>query len=128
MQLYIYKKGQGYYTRLWGSLACFAICAIGCYTLHTKLAAVSANPWINSFVPAVVLGLLTYVVYWVQNKPAIADFLIASEGELKKVSWSSKAEITASTTIVIFVVIFMAVLLGVVDLLFFKTFSTIGLY
>jgi preprotein translocase SecE subunit len=49
--------------------------------------------------------------------------LIAAEGEMKKVSWSSRQEIVSSTTIVIVVVVFMAVLLGVTDLGFRMFFN-----
>ncbi len=49
--------------------------------------------------------------------------MVAAEGEMKKVSWSSRKEIAVSTFIVIMVVILMAVLLGVTDL-GFKMFFT----
>jgi preprotein translocase subunit SecE len=49
------------------------------------------------------------------NKPNIADFMIASEGEMKKVNWSSRREIMVSTIVVIVVVVIMAVLLGTAD-------------
>jgi len=44
--------------------------------------------------------------------------MIAAEGEMKKVSWSSRREIAVSTFIVIVVVILVAILLGVTDLSF----------
>ena len=52
------------------------------------------------------------------NRVSVADFMIAAEGEMKKVSWSSRKEIAVSTFIVIMVVIIMAVLLGVTDINF----------
>ena len=64
----------------------------------------------------VFLGLL---IFWLVGKKAsIADFMIAAEGEMKKVSWSSRREIAVSTFIVIVVVILVAMLLGVTDLSF----------
>jgi preprotein translocase subunit SecE len=63
----------------------------------------------------VVLGLL---IFSLVNKPTVADFMIAGEGEMKKVSWSSRKEIAVSTFIVIMVVIVMAVILYVTDLSF----------
>lgn len=127
MQLYFYKRSQGYYTRLWSCLAIWFICAIGCYVLYDKLQT-SGNEWVYTGVPVILLSVITWFLYWLQNRPSLADFLILSEGELKKVSWSSKAEITASTIIVIFVVISMAVFLGLIDLLFHAGFDKIGLY
>ncbi|GAH65457.1 unnamed protein product, partial [marine sediment metagenome] len=57
-------------------------------------------------------------IFWLMNKPTVADFMIAAEGEMKKVSWSSRREIAVSTFIVIVVVILVAMLLGVTDLSF----------
>jgi len=127
MQLYFYKKGQGYYTRLWASIVLWAIAAIGSYVLYGKLQAVGKE-WLYIGVPVAVIATITWLLYWLQNRPTIADFLIMSEGELKKVSWSSKAEIIASTTIVVFVVIFTSAFLGSIDLIFHAFFNGIGLY
>ncbi|MBE3143370.1 MAG: preprotein translocase subunit SecE [Planctomycetes bacterium] len=49
------------------------------------------------------------------NNPNIADFMISAEGEMKKVNWSTRQEVVASTIVVISVVIILAVLLGVSD-------------
>ena len=43
---------------------------------------------------------------------------IATEGEMKKVNWSSRKEVAVSTMIVIVVVFAMAILLGVTDVVF----------
>jgi preprotein translocase SecE subunit len=51
--------------------------------------------------------------------------MVAAEGEMKKVSWSSKKEIAVSTFVVIVVVILMAALLGVTDLSFKLFFSEV---
>ena len=72
--------------------------------------------WIETMVPVAVLVALSVLVLWLVNKPSVADFMIAAEGEMKKVSWSSKKEIVASTFIVILVVILMSVLLGTTDI------------
>ncbi len=127
MQLYFYKKGQGYYTRLWSSIIVWTIAAIGTHVLYKKLESTS-NEWVYMGVPIAIICAVTWFLYWLQNRPAVADFLILSEGELKKVSWSSKAEIIASTIIVVVVVIFMAAFLGSIDLAFHALFNSIGLY
>lgn len=127
MQLYFYKKGQGYYTRLWSAIVVWTIAAIGSYILYKKLQSTS-NEWVYMGIPVVLISTITWFLYWLQNRPKVADFLILSEGELKKVSWSSKAEITASTIIVIAVVIFTAAFLGSIDLAFHAIFNSMGLY
>jgi preprotein translocase subunit SecE len=69
-------------------------------------------------VPAGLFVALGLLIFWLVNKPSVADFMIAAEGEMKKVSWSSRREIAVSTFIVIVVVIMMAVILYVTDLSF----------
>jgi preprotein translocase subunit SecE len=101
-----------------------AIVAIGCWRLHEKLQ-VSDNPWLDTLVPALVCAVFGAIIYWLSNIPTIADFLIAAEGEIKKVSWSSRKEIVTSTLIVISVVAIMATGLGVVDLGFRLFFSEV---
>jgi preprotein translocase SecE subunit len=49
--------------------------------------------------------------------------MMAADGEMKKVSWSSKQEITVSTFVVIVVVIIMAILLGTTDIGFSAFFA-----
>jgi preprotein translocase subunit SecE len=56
------------------------------------------------------------VIYWVLNKPVVADFLIFAETELRRVSWPSRQEVFAATAVVVVVVVILAALLGVSDL------------
>ncbi|MHC4357015.1 MAG: preprotein translocase subunit SecE [Planctomycetota bacterium] len=117
----IYKRGQGKYTRLCSAFAVAIIAGLGCLRLFSKLEAASwfsnqtTTMWIATMVPAALFLLLAFLIYWIVNKPSIADFMIAAEGEMKKVSWSSRQEITVSTIIVIIVVVIMAMLLGTTD-------------
>jgi len=120
----IYKRGQGKYTRLCSAFAFAIIAGLGCMRLFRRLEAVSwglsnrTTMWIATMVPAGMFLLLAFLIYWLVNKPSIADFMISAEGEMKKVSWSSKQEITVSTFIVIIVVLIMATLLGTTDYCF----------
>jgi len=123
MKFEIYKRGQGKHTRLWSGLGGGLVVALGCLALYKKLEGSDLNLWVTIMVPAGLFVVFSYVIFWLLNKPAIADFMIESEGEMKKVNWSSRREIAVSTLIVICVVIIMAVLLGVTDLgfqLFFQ--------
>ena len=80
-------------------------------------------------IPVGLCVILSWVIFWLLNKPSIADFMIAAEGEIKKVSWSTFKEVVASTTVVICVVIVMATGLAFIDLLFNMVFGDwIGLY
>jgi preprotein translocase subunit SecE len=127
----IYKSGQGYYTRLISAIAAGVVVAIGCYQLWQKLGSVdvaNANTrfLIQILVPLAVFSAFAWLIYWLVNKPAVADFMISAEGEMKKVSWSSRKEITVSTIVVIMVVISMSVLMAVTDVFFQVVFRAIG--
>jgi len=132
MAFEIYKRGQGKNTRLCSGFGAAIIAGLGCFQLYVKLEPISwwglsrrGALWVATMVPVglfVVLGLL---IFWLMNKSTIADFMIAAEGEMKKVSWSSRKEIAVSTFIVIVVVILVAMLLGVTDLSFQMFFDWI---
>ncbi len=114
----IYKPGQGKYSR-WGTgLSVALVVGIGCYRLYQILGASDLSLWITTMVPAVIFVGLSGLTGWLLNKPTVADFLIAAEGELKKVNWSSRKEVAVSTFVVIVVVLLMAALLGTTDFVF----------
>jgi preprotein translocase SecE subunit len=121
----IYKRGQGKYTRLCSGFGAAIIAGLGCWRLYVKLEPISwwglsrrAALWIATMVPVGLFVALGLLIFWLMNKATVADFMIAAEGEMKKVSWSSRREIAVSTFIVIVVVILVAMLLGVTDLSF----------
>ena len=126
----IYKRGQGKYTRLCSAFAIAIIAGSGCWQLFKKLDASSLwglNPktamWVSTMVPAGLFLVFALLIFLLVNKPSIADFLISAEGEMKKVSWSSRKEIAVSTSIVIIVVVIMSALLGATDIGFRTLFS-----
>lgn len=114
----IYKPGQGKYTRLCSGFTVAAIVAMGCWRLYEKLNASDLNLWVVSLAPVAVFAALGVLIYWLLNKAVLADFLIAAEGELKKVNWSSRREVVVSTIVVIIVLVGMAAVLGTTDMVF----------
>jgi preprotein translocase subunit SecE len=114
----IYKPGQGKYTRLGTGFSVAVIVGLGCWQLYRMLDAADINLWVTTLLPVAIFVGLGVLTYWLLNKPSVADFLIASEGELKKVNWSSRKEVAVSTFVVILVVIVMGIILGVTDLVF----------
>jgi preprotein translocase subunit SecE len=118
MNFSIYKNGQGKYTRMGTAAGGALIAAIGCLQLYRTLDASDVGLWIETMVPVAIFLAVSMLVFWLVNKPNVADFMIASEGEMKKVNWSSKQEIVVSTVVVISVVVILAVLLGAADFIF----------
>jgi len=130
MKFEIYKRGQGKYTRLGSGLGWGIIAALGCLSLYGQLSTIDfpnqqAEMWVKTMVPVGVFVVLAGLIFWLLNKHSIADFMIDAEGEMKKVSWSSRKEIMVSTIVVISVVIIMGVFLGFADLLFSMFFTDV---
>ena len=111
----VYKRGQGKYTRLSTAGGSALVAAVGSWQLYRTLEATDVGLWVETMVPAGLFVAITMLIMWLVNKSNIADFMIAAEGEMKKVNWSTRQEIAVSTTVVISVVIIMSVLLGAAD-------------
>ena len=118
MEFGIYKRGQGKYTRLGSAFGAAIIAGLGCFQLYNKLQTADVGLWVQTMVPASLFVVLSFLIFWFVNKPDAANFMIAAEAEMKKVSWSSRGEIAVSTFVVIVVVILLAALLGIVDFSF----------
>ena len=120
----IYKQAQGKRTR-WTT---FGVgCGLGVitgYWLSSNLE--GYNVYLQYALPlAIVIGVAC-LMFYVINRPRMADFLIATEGEMKKVSWSSRREIIGSTKVVIITTFALAIMLFVVDFLFSSLFQRMG--
>jgi preprotein translocase subunit SecE len=72
----------------------------------------------------VVAGL--WVSFRVVNMPRFADFLIAVEAEMNKVSWPSRTELIRSSMVVIFVIFALSFILFGFDLVWGFLFEKIG--
>jgi preprotein translocase SecE subunit len=114
----IYKPGQAKYTRLATGFGLGIIVGLGCLILYRKLEGADLGLWVATMIPAGLLFIFVLAIVILLNRPLTADFMISAEGELKKVSWSSRREVAVSTFIVIACVAILASLLGITDLFF----------
>ncbi len=126
----IYKKGQGYWTRI-GTVGGAVLIAL----LTSQFLYLRAAVWFqvnNRPNMPVVLGLVggflaifTLVVFMAVNRANVVDFLIATDSEMKKVNWTTKAELIGSTKVVIIFMLFIAFLLFAFDTFFGYVFYLI---
>jgi preprotein translocase subunit SecE len=123
----IYKRNQGKYTRVATAVAVMVLGTWGCFGLAGKLAAYGIGTYVRFGVPLALLLALGALVLWMVNRPRSADFLIATEGEMKKVSWSSRKEIIGSTKVVIVTTFILAAILFMVDLIFATLFRAMNI-
>ncbi|HMO12636.1 MAG TPA: preprotein translocase subunit SecE [Pirellulaceae bacterium] len=71
-----------------------------------------------------VIGL--WFAFRVVNYSVFADFLIAVEAEMKKVSWPSWPELWRAALVVMFVIFVMALVLYIFDIVWYWLFGLLG--
>lgn len=103
--------------------------AWGAYFLHDEFSA-AMDQGASYYLPVqygVAVGFILAMgaaLYWVVGLNRRAnDFFIATEGEMKKVNWSTRQEVVRSTKVVIVTVVLMASFLFLADVLFMEFFS-----
>jgi preprotein translocase SecE subunit len=67
-------------------------------------------------VPLILLALTVWVAFRAVNLPTFAEFLIATEAEMNKVSWTSRKRLFQDTLVVLITTFLMTLFLLVVDL------------
>lgn len=115
----IYKHGQGYWTRVGTAIGGALVSAWTAFFLYQRF--YGAFPSQKNVIFWSALGtfaLIALLIWWIINKPKNADFLIATDGEMKKVNWTSRQELIGSTKVVILFMFLMAAILFVVDIAF----------
>jgi len=126
--LHLYKAGQGAYVR-WVTAAAVGIVVCGIANfLYEQLARVGSDLlWVQVFIPVIILLILGYVTFKFlgQNK-SVVDFMIATEGEMKKVNWSTRREVLGATKVVIATVLALGATLFAANILFMFVFESIG--
>jgi preprotein translocase subunit SecE len=119
-----YKPLQGRHARLGTAIGLGAVVVLGLVQLYEQLADYPKSTQLA--VPAVVGLVLGWLVYRVVEFPPFVEFLIATEAEMNKVSWTSKDELKRATAVVLVTVALMAVFLFGVDFVWQFLLKMIG--
>ena len=126
MAIGIYKQGQGYWTRLMSAISGGTILLMGVGWLAQQITTMGLGQktiYVQGITAAIVIAVLGWFLYYlIYVKPKVGDFLIATEGEMKKVNWSTKREILGSTWVVIGLTLLIAVIIFALDYLIFTPF------
>lgn len=123
LRIGVYKRTQGRIARQVTCATVWVACLLGGWRLWSHLG-VSAG-YRHVLAGALILAGL-WIGYRLVNLPQFADFLIAVEAEMNKVSWPSGAELVRSSMVVIFVIFLLAIVLFGYDLLWQAVFSALG--
>jgi preprotein translocase SecE subunit len=127
----IYKRGQGYWTRMGTALAAALISLLTAHFVYGRMIALKAlYGWkIGTVtmiaVSAAVFAALMLWAWRLMNRPGNVDFLVATDSEMKKVNWTTRKELIGSTKVVCFFVILIAAILFALDLIFGYLFYAI---
>jgi preprotein translocase subunit SecE len=125
IQVGVYKRNQGRVTRQVTFATSAIIVALGAWSLYQY-----GITWSDSMrygvAGAVLLGGL-WLSYRVVNYARFADFLIAVEAEMNKVSWPSRKELMRSSLVVLFVIVALTAVLFFFDIFWQTMFTKIGI-
>lgn len=123
----VYKRNQGRLVRQLTCLAIWIVVALGCWRLSVFLRGYFPdNQWLELAIPTIVLLAGGWIGYRLVNWPRFADFLIAVEAEMNKVSWPSRNELIRASIVVIFTIFFLAMILFLFDIIWQTVFSWLG--
>lgn len=121
----LYKRSQGRLARQITCVVIWLVVAIGCWRLSSQGLARFDNS-IRYAVPGVLLVIGMWIGYRLVNYPPFADFLIAVEAEMNKVSWPTWRELSRSTVVVIVLIIGLTAVLFSLDTIFLFVLQTLG--
>jgi preprotein translocase SecE subunit len=124
-----FKRTQGLKVRRWTIIGILIVGWTGAYALSRSL---SPGNWVLPMpfgIPAIIpltainyaapflLAVGTFWFAWrLVNMPTFADFLIATEAEMNKVSWSTRRRLMQDTVVVLVTLAIMTLFLFVVDI------------
>ena len=123
-----YKNGQGKYSRGLAIISLGSLALFGCLSLHNALlfgfwkdplytvpgADLDITPALLVMIGVALLA--AGVLYYFNNRKTVVDFLIETEGELRKVTWPSRDSVIGSSLVVVVTVIIMGVLIYLSDI------------
>ena len=138
-QFGVYKRSQGRIARQVTFFVLVILFAVGCWSLSLFLnprwvlesvnieISPTASDAIRYGVSFAVLAVGVWFSFRLVNLPRFADFLIAVEAEMNKVSWPTRQELFRSSIVVIVLLLLLTVVLFVYDIVWRFLFEAIGI-
>lgn len=126
-QFGIYKRSQGRVARQTTFFALFALVAFGDYRLLLLLTSLGQPAWVRFAAVTAVLLISAWICYRLVNAPRFADFLIAVEAEMSKVSWPTRTELIRSVIVVMITLFALTAILFAYDAIWSGVFRALGI-
>jgi preprotein translocase SecE subunit len=143
-QVAAYKRTQGQRVRRGTILGILVLAVCGLYTMlaHRSLETLATKDWqvaipftnarwtllpdVRFTLPLLLVGGSLWLAYRVVNLPVFADFLIATEAEMNKVSWTTRKRLVQDTIVVLVTVVLLTLFLFAVDQLWGLILTRVG--
>lgn len=137
-----YKKTQGVRVRRFTLLGAIILVTTGVWSLQGSPGMVgdwrvsvpflserpiTVLPSVQWTIPLILLVVGLWFSWRLVNTPVFADFLIATDAELNKVSWTSRKQLIRDTIVVLVAVLLLTLFLLVVDQVWGWLFRLIGI-
>lgn len=122
-----YKPTQGKNARLWTAVGLGLLSAAGLYQFYELQLKDESGPIAQFAIPVLVGIVFAWVIWRIVNYPSFADFLIGTEAEMNKVSWTSREDLRKATIVVLATVLCLALYLFAVDYLWSALLQAIGI-
>jgi preprotein translocase SecE subunit len=134
-----FKGNQGVRVRRGTVIALIVLVVCGIYTLVDH-GSIESGTWsvqvpfvddawltllyqTNITVPLILMLAAGWIAWRIVNWPVFADFLIATEAEMNKVSWTTRKRLYQDTIVVLVTVFLFTMFLFIVDILWIKILS-----
>ncbi len=124
----IYKPGQGKYVR-WGTVAVLSILNLtGAYWIaHNSWTFGASEIQVQATAAVIWVAIWLLATFMFVNAPKMAEFMIMTESEMRKVTWPTRREVITSTKVVILMTLLLAFMLWFVDIGFLTLFTKLGI-
>ncbi len=125
-QFGLYKPNQGRVVRQVTFLSIALLCCLVAW--EVKRSALFSSLGAGSYLVMIALAaVLVWFAFRIVNYSVFADFLIAVEAEMNKVSWPTRRELWNASLVVMFVIFSMAFFLFLFDAVWTVVFEMIGI-
>ena len=125
----IYKRSQGRIVRQVTFFAIWLAFALAAWRIHTYLSAVATKMplWSIYAISVTTLVVGGWLAFRLVNLASFADFLIAVEAEMNKVSWPSRTELIRASLVVIILMFGLTMVLFAYDNILVALFRVLGI-
>ena len=126
LQFGLYKPNQGRVVRQVTFAGAALLGSLGAWELY-RSGALSSLGGASHLVLIALVMVAVWFAFRIVNYSVFADFLIAVEAEMNKMSWPSLREVWNAALVVMFVIFAMALFLFLFDLIWTFVFELIGI-